>query len=405
VSEARGYEPETSHALHCFITVTRFWFEPIENNIRDARRAREGLTAGGDLHIGGHTFAPATTGLLESAPSLDAASAEVKAGIAFARRTGGEQTAQWLDGYRWLTDALRGERSGEPDEVSPDDKYADNPLALFYAHVNRAVAAAIFGDPGSLGQHSSRAIALLPAVSGHYVTAWARLVRGLAVAGQAREAENREERARLLSELDDMTRWLVARAADAPDNFRHMVLLLEAERAWTVADFRAASLAFDAARREVSQRQRPWHRALITERAARFFLAHGLAQNGEELLAQARQLYLAWGATARRSTSWTGPTRPSVVSPRQRPATTAADRATAPSIAHRSRGHNRPARHPDCVAGAELGDQHRTPALPRDRDTRRDDRRHRRPPGGMERGSARLVGAQVRRPCHHLSPR
>jgi hypothetical protein len=28
VSEAREYEPETSLAMHCFITSARFWFEP-----------------------------------------------------------------------------------------------------------------------------------------------------------------------------------------------------------------------------------------------------------------------------------------------------------------------------------------------------------------------------------------
>jgi signal transduction histidine kinase len=257
------------------------------------------LIAGGDLHIGGHTFAPATTGLLESAPSLDACSAEVRAGIAFARRTGGEQTAQWLEGYRWLTDALRGEGSAQADEVAPDDKYADNPMALFYAHVNRAAAAAIFGDQHRLEQHTSRAIALLPAVSGHYVTAWARFLRGLALADQARDAEDGEQRDRLVSELNEVTRWLAVRAADAPENFRHLVLLLEAERAWTVGDFHAASLAFDSARREVSQRRRPWHSALITERAARFFLAHGLGHVSEELLANARQQYLAWGAIAK----------------------------------------------------------------------------------------------------------
>ena len=50
-----------------------------------------------------------------------------------------------------------------------------------------------------------------------------------------------------------MTRWLAARAADAPDNFLHLQRLLEAERAWAVGDFRAAALAFDAARREVAR--------------------------------------------------------------------------------------------------------------------------------------------------------
>ena len=82
-------------------------------------------------------------------------------------------------------------------------------------------------------------------------------------------------------------------------NFLHMLRLLEAERAWAAGDVGTAALAFDAARDEVAARQRPWHRALISERAARFNFAQGLRHNGFELLAQARQEYLAWGATAK----------------------------------------------------------------------------------------------------------
>ena len=92
---------------------------------------------------------------------------------------------------------------------------------------------------------------------------------------------------------------MAARATDAPQNFLHLLRLVEAERAWAVGDFRAAVLAFDAARREVARQQRPWHRALITERAARFYLANGVEHAGFDLLAQARQQYLAWGATAK----------------------------------------------------------------------------------------------------------
>jgi signal transduction histidine kinase len=139
---------------------------------------------------------------------------------------------------------------------------------------------------------------LVPVLPGLYPTAVARLLRGLALAGQARAGDGGELGARL-AELDEVTRWLAARAADAPDNFLHLLRLAEAERAWTAGDFRAAALAFDAARREAALRQRPWHRALIAERTARFYLAHGLDHAGHELLAQARHEYIAWGATAK----------------------------------------------------------------------------------------------------------
>ena len=52
------------------------------------------------------------------------------------------------------------------------------------------------------------------------------------------------QRRRSLSELDEVARWLAARAADAPGNFLHLLRLLEAERGWAVGDFRAAVLAF-----------------------------------------------------------------------------------------------------------------------------------------------------------------
>jgi signal transduction histidine kinase len=180
----------------------------------------------------------------------------------------------------------------------PGRRYAGNPLALLYAYLTRAVAAAIFGDSDDLAQHTAGAIPLLPAVLSLYPAAVVRLLRALTLAGQARGADS-EDRGILLSELDEEIRWLGERAVDAPDNFLHLLRLLEAERAWSAGDFRAAALSFDAARHEAAQRQRPWHRALITERTALFYLAYGAEHAGYELLSHAREEYLAWGATAK----------------------------------------------------------------------------------------------------------
>jgi signal transduction histidine kinase len=297
LGEARGYEPETSQARLQFADLA-CWFEPIENGVQAGRRAREGLIAGGDLANAGYTYHAGVLYLVDCAPSMESWVAEVEAGLAFLRRTGSEQTGQWLDPYRWLAGVLRGESSAAAGAAVPIERYADNPLALLHAHVTRAFAATIFGDPVGLARHTAAAMPLLPATLGLYPDALAHLLRGLALAGQARTSHG-DERADLLSELDDVTGWLAARAADAPANFLHLLRLLEAERAWAVGDFRAAVLAFDAALREAARRQRPWHRALITERAARFYLAHGVEHAGYDLLAEARRDYLAWGATAK----------------------------------------------------------------------------------------------------------
>jgi signal transduction histidine kinase len=169
---------------------------------------------------------------------------------------------------------------------------------VIHVHLCRAIAAAVFGDPAEVARQGAAAVRLLPVTTGFTMSALARPLYGLGLAGQARSAHG-DERATLLAELDDVLRWLGPRAANAPDNFLHLLRLLEAEQAWAMGDFRAAAFAFDSARREVQRRRRPWHRALIAEHAGRFYLAHGLEHTGYELLAQAREQYLAWGAVAK----------------------------------------------------------------------------------------------------------
>jgi len=296
LGEARGYEPETSRVRVPFALMA-CWFEPLENGVQVGQRAREGLLAGGDLANVSYAYYTTVHYMLDSEPSLDAYTGEVEAGLAFARRTGSEQTIQWLDSCRWLAGVLCGDIAAA-DEVVPVDQYAGNPVALLHAHLSRAIVAVLFGDPAGLTRHTAAAMPLIPANVGNYSTAVARLLRGLALAQQARAADA-DEREGLLSELDDVTGWLAAHAANAPDNFLHLLRLLEAERAWAAGDFRAAALAFDAAELEVARRQRPWHRALIAERAGGFYLAHALDHAGHDLLARARQYYLSWGAAAK----------------------------------------------------------------------------------------------------------
>ena len=297
LAEARGYEPETSLARFVFSCFS-CWFEPLESSVQSATLAYEGLIKAGDLASAGYTVVHTYGALLDCVPTLDVYAAEAEEALAFVRRVGIDQMGQWLQACRWLTGVLQGKTSAALAEVVPIDRHADNPTARFSVHFTRAIAAAIFDDPAALTRHADAAMQALPVVLGNYVSAVPRLLRGLALAADARTGAA-DERPGMLSEVDDLIRWLRARAEDAPMNFLHLLRLLEAERAWAGGDFGAAALAFDAARGEVAARQRPWHRALITERAARFALARGLQHAGFELLAQARHEYLAWGATAK----------------------------------------------------------------------------------------------------------
>ncbi|GEL25219.1 hypothetical protein PSU4_41730 [Pseudonocardia sulfidoxydans NBRC 16205] len=298
LSEARGYEPETSVLRALYASVVVCWFEPLENAVQLARHARAGLVARGDLAYAAYAYHPAVAGLLDCSPSLVDYVDEVQSALAFSRRTGNETTSQWFDSYRWVAAALRGEDPAAAEAPARPVAPTDSPAAMLFDHIARSIVAAVFGDTAGLDHHSAAAMPLLPAASGLYPTALARLLRGLALAEQARGADD-GARDSPLRELDEVSGWLADSAAGAPENFLHLARLLDAERAWAVGDFRAAAQTFDAARQEVAHGRRPWHRALITERAARFHLAHGLDQAGRDLLAEARHHYAAWGATAK----------------------------------------------------------------------------------------------------------
>jgi GAF domain-containing protein len=295
LGEARGYEPGTSHA-RLVLSLLRTWFEPVETSVQASRQAREALLAGGDFANASYTYHQTVVGLLDCAPTLGACLTQVDAALALARRIGAELPNHWLGSYQWLADVLR--RDAAAAAAAPADSYESNPLILTHACLTRAIAAAIFGDPAALARHSAVALPLLPVTAGYAMSAMAHPLRGLSLAWQARDADG-DERARLLAELDDVLRWLAARAEDAPDNFLHLLRLVQAERAWATGDFRTATFAFDGALAAAASRQRPWHRALVAERAARFYLAHGLEHAGYDLLTRARQEYLDWGATAK----------------------------------------------------------------------------------------------------------
>ena len=307
-SEARGYEPETSQARHLFAISTCHWFEPLEEAIRQAQRARVGLLQGGDVQSACFTYRATIPALLDSAPTLDSYAAEIDAGMALATRTGnGHATAVNL-ADRQLLRALRGQTeapgSFRDSEFDPQAHMASlaglvaNPMAQVAFHLRRALGATLWGDMPALVQHMAAAMPLLGYIQGFYPTAHAHLLQALALAEQARSAAPAEV-PRLLAQFDSCRDWLARRAADAPANFSHLLALVDAERAQVTGDFRTALAAYDKALRDAAPRQRPWHRALITERAALFHLAHGLVHTGRELLGEARGRYEDWGASAK----------------------------------------------------------------------------------------------------------
>jgi diguanylate cyclase (GGDEF)-like protein len=299
----REYEPETPWARFLFSAMAGHWFDSVEVSLGQASQAREGLLSSGDLQRVVFTYHTTTPALVDVAPTLEVYSATVEAGLALATRTGNDQTVVAALPYRQLVRALRGE-TDEPggfadssfDEAEYLPRLDGNPMGAANFHITRAFAAAVFGDLATLTRHAALAMPLLPFLVGAYASARAYLLRSLGLAGQLQAGDAEPG---LLAELHTCRDWLARRATDAPMNFAHLVDLVDAERAWAVGDHEGAMASFDAALTKVGDLPRPWHRALIHERAARFYLARGHTYLARKLLIMAREAYAGWGASGK----------------------------------------------------------------------------------------------------------
>ncbi len=308
VGEARGFEPATSQLRASLANMAFPWFEPMETVIAQARTAREGLLRHGELQYASYTYPATLDGILVCAPTLDDFATEYAAAATFWTRIGDEHSTSSHQTHHQLLRCLRGQTDAPGsfsddafDESTYPEQKSANPVALFYFNWRKALAATIFWNPEQLAHHTAAGMSFLPNLAGLYVTAVMHLLHALALANQAKTAGPADQDGSL-GEFDVSRDWLAARAADAPDNFGYLVNWLDAERAWATADYPTAANAFDAALTDVTRRQRPWHAALITERAARFHLERGLDYLGQMLLTQARARYQTWGATAKVNT-------------------------------------------------------------------------------------------------------
>ncbi len=302
VGEARGYEPDTSQAkfLHSLGTIT--WFEPLEAGVRLAHDARDGLLRGGDLQNAANTCYASVPQMLDCAADLDAYATEVDAALALFERIGYDYATATFRPYRQFIRAMHGETAVPGsfiDDTFDEDAHlvtlAGNPNGAAAFHITRALAAAVFSDSAALTRHIAAAMPLLPAVTATYSNAPAHALAALDAAQRARGAEG-TARAAALADLDRSRDFLAERATDQPGNFRHLHQLAAAERAWATGDLTAAAVAFDAAVCDASGAGRPWHAALIAERAGLFFLAYRMEHIGRQLLAEACRGYAGWGA-------------------------------------------------------------------------------------------------------------
>ena len=303
VCEKRGFEQAQALGRCIFAISAAHWIDPLEMILGEFHRARADLMRMREPFVAFSYVASDVA--FDCMPTLAQATPEVKAGLDFAVSQRNLDFQQRYQPRLQLQRALRGETKAagslsdegfdEADYITKIDPTGTT--AASYQMV-ATIRAALFGDMAALAKHSAMAVALSPRTPGYYLSAVARVLRGLSLADQLRSAAE-EDRAKLIEELDTTVAFVKARAADAPANFAHLAVWLDAERAWALESVWTAGAAFDAAVAAVKDVPRPWHKALIHERAALFRLSQGMEEAAKPILSAACEMYDAWGAAGK----------------------------------------------------------------------------------------------------------
>ena len=296
VGRARHYDVSSAHVYFVYAVVLAAAFEPIDEIITETRSARETLLRHGDLQTAGYAYYVTVFNLIDTAQSLDVLESENEAALALAIRLSNHLSRGTFLVVRQFIEAMRGESDSQA-RAGLNEAVAGNSNGLGQLHFLGALQDAILGDHHGLSENCVALRPLLRYLAGTYPGTIADLLLGLDAARRYESVPGHRDEA--LQQLEDCRARLSRAASRAPANYRHLVALLDAERAALVSDPLSVLIAYDTAVDRANQAGRPWHQALAYERAGRAHLRLGLRHTALSLLGQARLGYLNWGAIAK----------------------------------------------------------------------------------------------------------
>ncbi len=290
--EATHSEPETSIMRHRFALGTQAWAEPLENVAATAMRAHESLIRNGEIPFAATSLHTQLYAQFDSVRSLETFRDQLEGAALFLNQVDSRIMRPLVQVYRDLL-AFLVEGTAMPADLDPALDTA--PMGAV-VHIYHALAAA-FSDEDIELQRRLERVAVSEAGLRGYPIALLAALRALSLAGRLRQGgeDARPLREQLIAQRD----WLAARSIAAPDNFGLLLALVDAETAWSIAGFREAVTAFDAAGERAGRYRRPWQRALLAQRASAFYTAHGLSNAARDWKARARAEYADWGATSK----------------------------------------------------------------------------------------------------------
>lgn len=205
-----------------------------------------------------------------------------------------------LDGlalYGSLTMSYGGFDDGDFSEQIHITKISENPMALCYFYILRALSAIIYSDFDTVYELTEKAIPMIPAITGFYPVALHNYLHSVSI---CKCIENNDccekEKAALLEKLEANQKWLGARAEDAPMNFLHLYSIIEAERTAISGEPAELVALYEKAIEEAKRNNRPYHYAIACDLTAQRFFKLNAPRTAVNFLKEAYYAYSSWGA-------------------------------------------------------------------------------------------------------------
>jgi predicted ATPase/GAF domain-containing protein len=303
--------PSPSFACKVYLCVggnLHFYRRPLAAGLPYLERAqREGL-ATGDFPFVSYTCFSITQIRLGLGHELGAAEQEIEGFLLLMQKTRDLMSEAHLRIAYQFVRCLRGRTRGHAtlsDREFDEAKFADSlheknlPFVTSFYHAVRLELAVLYGDH-SLAEKAledaDRYVGV--AVAQHFATGV--FFRGAFLAALRLGRGSNEERTKHLADYEKREAKLVALAESCPQNFRHRLDLVRAERARVEGRDIEAVNFFDAAIEGAAQNGFVKDEAFALERAAAHHQVQGRRRLARAYVVEARQAYGRWGAIAKR---------------------------------------------------------------------------------------------------------
>ena len=296
---AAGNKRSLGNSKHLFILFCWHWSRPMKDDaaLEIAREAHHLLMQGGDIQMAGYTFYNTITYLWERGERLETVMEEARKGLDFNVKTQNTHGIGLVMPHNQVVQALLSEdadflRLGFDgfDEDRFVQENAQNAMGLCFFYIYKTQLAYICGAFEEAYAFSVRAREVL-----HFITGFPSTMSGIfygALCRCERFAPEDEEWAGVLADLEQLRQW----ERGTSENFRHKLLLVEAEVARKEGDVGRAIDRYSQAVAAARKSRFTHETALIQERFSLFWYGLGNAELGDHFLKGAYDEYEAWGA-------------------------------------------------------------------------------------------------------------